>query len=279
MINLGGQAVLGANAFTATQQIFAASGTSPDFEVWLNGDTFARAALGLNSSDGARVSFGGGSGARDVLIERAGAANLRFGGPDAASPVAQTLSVQNVLAGTSNTAGASVTVAASRGTGTAAGGNIVFQTAPAGLTGSTQNPLATVLTLYGIIGASAPKAIFAGPLGVGGGEPAGNIGLRVTGQGSTTTHTIYGTDNGGNVNIDILDNGSVLLGRTAPATNATVGFVYVPGCAGQPTGTPTTQAGYVPIQFDITNSQFWIYTGGAWKQPKTPAAAATITWQ
>lgn len=73
---------------------------------------------------------------------------------------------------------------------------------------------------------------------------------------------------------------SVIIGGSAAnATNATDGFLYIPTTAGQPTGTPTTQGtGTVAIQYDTTNHQFWIYDGG-WKQPKTPAAAATVTWQ
>ena len=71
----------------------------------------------------------------------------------------------------------------------------------------------------------------------------------------------------------------VIGGSGANATNATDGFLYIPTSAGQPTGTPTTQGtATVAIQYDTTNHQFWIYDGG-WKQPKTPAAAAIITWQ
>jgi len=72
---------------------------------------------------------------------------------------------------------------------------------------------------------------------------------------------------------------SVVLNSAAIATNATDGFLYITTCAGTPTGTPTTFTGRVPIIFDTTNSQFWIYTGGAWKQAKTPAGAALVTWQ
>lgn len=76
-------------------------------------------------------------------------------------------------------------------------------------------------------------------------------------------------------------NGSVFLNASnlALATNATDGFTYIATCAGTPTGTPTARTGTVPMVFDTTNSQFWFYTGGAWKQPKTPGGAATVTWQ
>ena len=83
----------------------------------------------------------------DVILSRKAAANLRFGAANAAAPIAQTLSVQSVVAGTTNTAGTDFTITGSQGTGTGAGGNIVFQVAPAGTTGSAQNALADALTI------------------------------------------------------------------------------------------------------------------------------------
>jgi hypothetical protein len=85
--------------------------------------------------------------APDLLLTRKAAANLRFGAADAAAPVAQTLSVQSVVAGTTNTAGANLTITGSQGTGTGAGGSIIFQVAPAGSSGTAQNALATALTI------------------------------------------------------------------------------------------------------------------------------------
>lgn len=81
-----------------------------------------------------------------------GAANLRFGGADAASPVSQTISFQNVLAGTSNTAGVDAYFLASAGTGTGAGGKFHFQTALAGSSGTSQNSLADALVIDGTTG-------------------------------------------------------------------------------------------------------------------------------
>lgn len=72
---------------------------------------------------------------------------------------------------------------------------------------------------------------------------------------------------------------SIVLGSAAIATNASEGFLYIASGAGTPTGTPTTQTGRVPLYYDTTNHQFWIYEAGAWKQPKTPAGAAIVTWQ
>jgi hypothetical protein len=87
------------------------------------------------------------AGGSDTILSRRAAANLRLGAADVAAPVAQTLSVQSVVAGTTNTAGADLTITGSQGTGTGAGGSIVFQVAPAGSSGTAQNALATALTI------------------------------------------------------------------------------------------------------------------------------------
>jgi len=89
-------------------------------------------------------------------------ASLQLGAPDAAAPVAQTLGVQSVVAGTTDTAGAALTIQGSRGTGTGAGGSIIFQVAPAGLTGSTQNALATALSINSTSGATFTAATVTG---------------------------------------------------------------------------------------------------------------------
>lgn len=82
-----------------------------------------------------------------TFLSSPSAAIISMGKADAAAPVAQTLGVQNVVAGTSNTAGQNWTLTGSRGTGTGAGGSIIFQTAAAGSTGSTQNSSTTALTI------------------------------------------------------------------------------------------------------------------------------------
>jgi hypothetical protein len=102
------------------------------------GATLSSAQLNVGASGGIALSS-------DTILTRRGAANLRFGAADAAAPVAQTLSVQSVVAGTTNTAGANLTITGSQGTGNAAGGSIIFQVAPAGSTGTAQNALAAAL--------------------------------------------------------------------------------------------------------------------------------------
>ena len=105
---------------------------------------------------------------QDTFLGRRAAATLRLGAADAASPVAQTLTVQNVIAGTSNTAGAALTIAGSQGTGTGQGGSLIFQVASAGSTGSAVNALATALTI-----ASTKAATFVSDLSIGGNTNGG----------------------------------------------------------------------------------------------------------
>jgi hypothetical protein len=53
--------------------------------------------------------------------------------------------------------------------------------------------------------------------------------------------------------------------QSALATTATNGFLYVPTCAGTPTGTPTAITGMAPIVVNTTNNKLYFYSGGAWR--------------
>jgi hypothetical protein len=60
--------------------------------------------------------------------------------------------------------------------------------------------------------------------------------------------------------------GNIIAGASAAlATNATNGFLYVPTCAGTPTGTPTAVTGMAPIVVNTTNNKLYFYSGGAWR--------------
>lgn len=83
----------------------------------------------------------------DTQFTRPSAATVQLGAADAASPVAQTLQVQSVVAGTSNTAGANWTLNGSKSTGSGVGGSIIFKTAPAGSSGTSHNSLVTAFTM------------------------------------------------------------------------------------------------------------------------------------
>lgn len=87
------------------------------------------------------------------------APTLQLGAADVAAPIAQTLAVQSVVTGTTNTAGANLTIKGSKGTGTGVGGSILLQVAPAGSTGTAQNSLVTAITVD-----SNLKSTFAGPM-------------------------------------------------------------------------------------------------------------------
>jgi hypothetical protein len=57
---------------------------------------------------------------------------------------------------------------------------------------------------------------------------------------------------------------SIVLGNSI-ATNASSGFLYVPTCAGTPTGAPESYTGRAPIVIDTTNNKLYFYSGGAWR--------------
>jgi hypothetical protein len=60
--------------------------------------------------------------------------------------------------------------------------------------------------------------------------------------------------------------GSFVAGaQAALATTATDGFLYVPTCAGTPTGVPTAITGMAPIVVNTTNNKLYFYSGGAWR--------------
>jgi hypothetical protein len=60
--------------------------------------------------------------------------------------------------------------------------------------------------------------------------------------------------------------GNIVAGASAAlATTATDGFLYVPTCAGTPTGTPTAITGMAPIVVDTTNNKLYFYSTGVWR--------------
>jgi hypothetical protein len=116
-----------------------------------------RVVFGATTITGSGQAFVG-----DTFVGRAAAANIRIGGADAAAPIAQTISFQNVLAGTTNTAGVNTVFQASAGTGTGAGGSFLFQTALPGASGTAQNAFTTALTIDGVNGVTVGSILNAG---------------------------------------------------------------------------------------------------------------------
>ena len=144
---IGGKSVSGTNLM-----VLSGNPSGADSAALSTDNFYVGSSIGLGFCAG---SVGSNS-TVDTILTRRAAANLRLGAADAAAPVAQTLSVQSVVAGTTNTAGANLTITGSQGTGTGAGGSIIFQVAPAGSSGTAQNALATALTIN-----SSQQAIFA----------------------------------------------------------------------------------------------------------------------
>ena len=93
---------------------------------------------------------------------------------DAATAVAQTISVQSVVAGTTNTAGANLSINGSQGTGTGAGGSLLLRTAPAGSSGTAQNALVTAVAITS-----------AGNVGIGTTAPSTKLEVALPASGNT----------------------------------------------------------------------------------------------
>lgn len=157
-------------------------------------------------------------GTTDTFLSRAGAASLQLGAADAAAPVAQKLGVQNVVAGTTDTAGVDFTIAGSQGTGTGAGGAINFKTAPSGTTGSTQNALVNRMTILGN-----------GNVGIGTTTP--NATLEIVRPNMSSAPMMFsGASTSTNLNSDY---GAITLNNTNTTTpNNYVGIVFADGGAG-----------------------------------------------
>lgn len=156
--------------------------------VTMSGNLSVGVIVALSSIQGTTITAGATNqinwNGRGILTSPS-AGSVQLGGADAASPVAQTFSVQNVVAGTSNTAGVKTTVKASAGSGTGTGGAYEIDVAPAGTTGTSQNAFVAALTLdqavHQITGGSAPTC------GTGCSSVAGNDSAMVVTTGSAVT--------------------------------------------------------------------------------------------
>lgn len=100
-----------------------------------------------------------------------------------------------------------------------------------------------------------------------------NCFISITGTAATDKRAVIGPTSptalvfqtSGSQRVRIPAAGGMVIGTAAIATSATDGFLYVPGCAGNPTGTPTAYTGRVPIVVDTTNNKLYFYSGGAWR--------------
>lgn len=118
--------------------------------------------------------------------------------------------------------------------------------------------------------------------------------VELNDEGATTNYRVYQFISDGN-NFEVrrtndvasavlatpfsINNDHVVLGLSAPATTATVGFPQLPVMAGTPTGVPTAITGFSPYVYDSTGQRQWIYdfVAAAWKALVGPATTDTFT--
>ena len=217
-------ASVGLSAVNGSATTFMRSDAAPALDqtiapTWTGKNTFNNAVTQLGSSSALQWST-------DLILTRSAAATLQIGAADAASPVAQTIIGQSVVAGTSNTAGASFTIGGSKGTGSGAGGSLVFQVAPAGSSGSTQNSLTAALTIASTKAVSAVGSITAA---------------------SGTTITAGGTAGAGLL-VSATANFGIFFGSGVPTITAAQGSLYL-----QSDGSSTSTRLYV----NTTGSTTW----------------------
>lgn len=147
-VSAAGAVVVANNTATTTSgtgAIVVTGGVGVGGAIYSNGSAFTNANFNA-ASNGGKLQLGSTS---DTILSRAAAATFQLGAADVdTAPVAQTLRSQGLLAGgTSNQAGANWTFIASPGKGTGTGGAFIFQTTPAGSTGTVVGTPTTALTI------------------------------------------------------------------------------------------------------------------------------------
>jgi hypothetical protein len=161
---------------------------------------------------------------------------------------------------------------------------ISFATVAGGSSSSSYIAFAT--NNYGVSGGERMRIDASGNVGIGTSSPGSKLdvsgNIRVSGNsqlqifnGAGTSGVSIQTDNaspasmtlstGGSERMRIDASGNVRIGTAALATTATDGFLYIPTCAGTPTGTPTAITGLAPLVINTTNNKLYFYSGGAWR--------------
>lgn len=174
-----------------------------------------------------------------------------------------------------NIAGVDLTIKASNGTGTGGSGDIFFQTAPSGSSGSTANTLRTVLSIkkggkVGILTATP-----ADDLQIDNQEnPAANTMFRVT---NLTASGQFGVESDGSVRVYNKGSFPVKLG-TADTERFRIGPNGEFGVGGASYGTTgqilkSNGAGSPPVWADASAASI---KGWVWVETLTPSAAASV---
>lgn len=102
-----------------------------------------------------------------------------------------------------------------------------------------------------------------------------NSGNLFVGAGTAGTLNLFagGMASKANIGMSIDINQNVVAGTGAVGSAGTAGFFFIRGGAGVPTGTPQAKTGMVPMYFDTTNNNFYMYNGASWKK-----ASSGGTW-
>lgn len=218
------------------------------------------------------------------LIGGNGSANgLVIQGKDIAAAVGTPVTVRAGAGGTTNAGGALILVGGEGGATSGAGGDVEITGGTStngaagnvvilGGSGDTANGTVTIeggesTTADGgnviLKGGLSVTATFNGGEAqvAGGGGDAGGAAIIRGGDGTAGA--------GGDVTViggtGTTTAGNAKVGTPSLATTATAGFIYVPTCAGTPTGTPVAVTGMAPIVVDSTNNKLYFYSGGAWR--------------
>jgi hypothetical protein len=131
-------------------------------------------------------------------------------------------------------------------------------TSPSGVTAVVSGDFLGFISFRGANGTDLQQAAYIA--GMSDGTPSGT-----SMPGRLILATTPAGSNGSTERMRIDNKGNVIVNTAAIATSATDGFLYVPTCAGTPTGTPTTYTGRAPIVVNTTNNKLYFYSGGAWR--------------
>lgn len=248
----------------------------------------------IGSANGSRFMLRNGN----TVLSSPGSAIWQLGAADAASPVAQTIGPQNVVAGTSNTAGSTFTINPSIGTGFGVGGNIVFNYAPhdtahavTTFTGSaspytigftagniTTYPVGTVMTVAGCstatlngsytVTASSSGSVTATTSATGTGSPTSCTIVGATSQNVAVPALTLNGDTG-----TLTINGNAGIVQQNAVTNLFNGGFCIGGTTCSNSNSVLTRTSGISIEVSGT-------TGVGWAPSTNPTAAAdTAFWR
>lgn len=129
-------------------------------------------------------------------------------------------------------------------------------------------------TIYGAeIATNGTAAQNYGVVATAAGAGIVNEALRCRATSASVNYSIRCT--AGKIFNDSVD--GIICANAALATSATAGFLYIPTCAGHPTGAAAAETGTAPYLYDTTNKAGCIYdpTDTTWRNFLTPTAVTT----